>query len=298
MITNLEESDEESDEDKDPNLRALESIHRDDDMHQNIQTEILREVAQQKMTISNLANNIRSHNVTYWSLLMLIISYEGWICLNAGIVYFFKLGSCSSEFSLAFYHFNELSHGVGYGVCSIPVEYTPYIILASILTNLFVIMIILELVGHLLEVQLKYGDKMALIVHVCSIGVLIMFFFFFTVLDICLHGRGFLDASYYVWSTAYTTGDKGPWGFYRSPDMTKSTGLVFDRILNIIAVQVLTLAFEYCIGVVAHWIWSQVIKQQNLTHLEVKRDIMEIRELAQMNGLRSQTIISDDIFEV
>lgn len=281
--------DEEDSQDTDPNLEQREVTFRDV-QHSEITEDSIFEDK------NRLANHIRNHKVSYWSLFGLIMGFEGWIAANALLIWGFRVGACSKEYSLALYHFNEIALGVGYGICKTEKTQIPYFITTCILTNLMSIMILLELVGHLLDIKLRYGEKKAVIFHFICIVTFILFFFLFIVIDMTISGRrSWADSSYYVFATAFTTGEKSPSGFKMSSDMTQSTGVLAERIWNIACVQMMSFGYAYCAGVLACWIWSTFIKQKSLAHLEVKQNLLELKKLAEANALRSQTIQLSDI---
>lgn len=240
---------------------------------------------------------IRNRNVKYIHLFLLLLAYEGWILLNSMVIYLAELGECSGEFSLSVYHFNEVAHGIGYGMCGFPPEYTQFLIVTSIVTNLLGLMIFLETVGHVLEIEVNHGERKAMMAQITVIIVFIFFYFTFVALDMILYNRHFYDSTYYVFSTAFTSGDKGPHGWHLSSDMTKSTGTTGDRILNIICVQMMSLGYMYCSALVAHYIWSNLIKQKVLIHLDHKKDIIHFQHLVEHNALESQSIINVEILD-
>jgi len=241
--------------------------------------------------VEELEEKIHKNHVSYWQLLLYFIVYEGWICLNAAIIYSAELGSCSVDYSLALYYFNEVALGIGYGLCDLPGQYTSYIIIASIITCVLGGMVILEAVGHLVEVEIKYGPRAALIAHGCTIAVFTMLYFTFVFIDMFYYKRDFYDSSYYVFSTAYASGEKGPYGFHRGPNMTDSMGTPLDRLLNVLCVQMMSLGFSYCAGVVAHMIWSRALKQKVLLHMEHKKEILAIKDLVNTDEAGSQTLL-------
>lgn len=196
-------------------------------------------------------------DISFKKAFILLGFYDLWILLNALLIYLLKISSCSTSYLLAVFFISESSFGIGFGACKIKGSWEIfYVIIVSLLTGIFVMVIILEFAVHFVVMSIKHGDKSVDMIHYGLVGLTIFLFLIISIIQMAISDYDFGESAFQVFSTWWTT------GYYDPPKTT--AGL----LLCIFSMHFCLPLFAYVMGFIGGTVWDKFIKSQNEDDLE------------------------------
>jgi len=206
-------------------------------------------------------------NISYQRAFILVAINELWIILNSLLVWGFGVSTCFDSYLTSLFFTSEFMFGIGFGSCSIegPFEIT-YVIFASLVSSIFMVIVVLECVIHFVSITIKYGENSVFLIHYIAIGIITIVFFILATIQMSISDYDFYTSIFLVFSTWFTTG-------YVDPTFN-TTGL----LLVIFAVHVCTPTFAYLIGFFGGALWNKFVKAKNVEILSYEIDLQHTEE--------------------